>query len=387
MDEGRIKRARNRSDFRQIPFPLGHAFDGEYHVWTTDVCRTPGESGFSCTLLGGRVGGLAEPPHPFLWFDPSWTYGQPGSGMSLIHCHSPFLVDVSDEANITLRNVFVSILSRRFALSAAALSAVSVLALPAVSLAERHKDEEAVNTELFKAMDEGQIDVKIIPQDATKANVLIRNLTDKPLEIRLPEAFASVPVLGQGMGMGGMGGGGMGGMGGGGMGGGGGGQAGGGGMGGMGGGGGMGGMGGGGMGGGGGFMRVPPERMKKLSVTTVCLEHGKPDPNPKMAYKIVPLEEFTDNPNVRVLCEALGYGQVTQNTAQAAAWHMMDGLSWQELAAKNRIESKYVGNIRWFSPLELRTAMAVVRESERIAAERGSSSSESSSESLSDYEG
>ena len=289
----------------------------------------------------------------------------PGSGMSLIHCHSPFLVDLSDEANITLRNVFVSILSRRFALSAAALSAVSVLALPAVSLAERHKDEEAVNTELFKAMDEGQIDVKIIPQDATKANVLIRNLTDKPLEIRLPEAFASVPVLGQGMGMGGMGGGGMGGMGGGGM----------------------GGMGGGGMGGGGGFMRVPPERMKKLSVTTVCLEHGKPDPNPKMAYKIVPLEEFTDNPNVRVLCEALGYGQVTQNTAQAAAWHMMDGLSWQELAAKNRIESKYVGNIRWFSPLELRTAMAVVRESERIAAERGSSSSESSSESLSDYEG
>lgn len=134
-------------------------------------------------------------------------------------------------------------------------------------------------------------------------------------------------------------------------------------------------------------MRVPPERMKKLSVTTVCLEHGKQDPNPKMAYKIVPLEEFTDNPNVRVLCEALGYGQVTQNTAQAAAWHLMDGLSWQELAAKNRIESKYVGNIRWFSPLELRTAMAVVRESERIARERDSSSSESPSESLSDYEG
>ena len=98
-------------------------------------------------------------------------------------------------------------------------------------------------------MDAGQIEVKIIPQNATKANVLIRNLTDKPVELRLPKAFASVPVLAQGMmgGMGGMGGGGMGGMGGGGMGGGGG-QAGGGGMGGMGGGG-MGGMGGGGMGG------------------------------------------------------------------------------------------------------------------------------------------
>ncbi|NND95949.1 MAG: hypothetical protein HKN47_01315, partial [Pirellulaceae bacterium] len=102
-----------------------------------------------------------------------------------------------------------------------------------------------------------------------------------------------------------------------------------------------GGMGGGGMGGGGGFMRVPPERMKKVSVTTVCLEHGKPDPNPKMAYKMVPLEQFTDNPQVRVLCEALGYGQVTQNTAQAAAWHLMDDMSWQQLAKKNRVESKY----------------------------------------------
>jgi hypothetical protein len=178
---------------------------------------------------------------------------------------------------------------------------------------------------------------------------------------------------GGGMGGGGMGGGGMGG-------GGGGGQAGGGGMGG-------GGMGGGGMGGGGGggggFMRVPPERMKKVAVTTVCLEHGKPDPNPKMAYKMVPLEQFTDNPRVRVLCEALGYGQVTQNTAQAAAWHIMDNMTWQELAAKNRVESKYTGNIRWFSPIELRTAMAVVRETTRIAEQRQSTGESSSS----DYDG
>jgi hypothetical protein len=252
--------------------------------------------------------------------------------------------------------------------------------------ADGAKDDDAINAGLFEAMDAGQVDVKIIPLDATKANVLIKNMTDKPLHLRLPEAFASVPILAQGMMGGGMGGGGMGG---GGMGGGGGGggQAGGGGM----GGGGMGGggMGGGGMGGGGGgFMRVPPERMKKLSVTTVCLEHGKPDPNPKMAYKMVPLEQFTDNPRVRVLCEALGYGQVTQNTAQAAAWHMMDDMSWQELAAKNRVESKYVGNIPWFSHIELRTAMAVVTEATRIAESRVSSeSSQSRSNSQSNSEG
>ncbi|TWU20135.1 hypothetical protein Pla52o_46490 [Novipirellula galeiformis] len=234
---------------------------------------------------------------------------------------------------------------------------------------------DVANAEMFAAMEAGQIEVKFIPINATKANVLVKNLTDKPLNIQMPAAFAGVPVLAQfGGGMGGMGGGmggmggGMGGMGGG-MGGMGGGQAMGGGMGGMGGG--MGGMGGGGMGGGGmggmgGFQRIAPERVKKISVVTVCLEHGKPDPNPKMAYKIVPLEQFTTSPNVRMVCETLGNGMITQNTAQAVAWHLMDNMSWAELAQKNRVESKYTGTLRWFSPIELKTAMLVVHEIDRI---------------------
>jgi hypothetical protein len=129
---------------------------------------------------------------------------------------------------------------------------------------------------------------------------------------------------------------------------------------------------------GGGFMRVPPERMKKMAVTTVCLEHGKPDPNPKMAYKIIPLNQFTGDKRVHVVCEALGNGQITQNTAQAAAWHLTDKMSWDKLAQKNRVESKYTGNIRWFSPIELRTAAAVVAEAKRIA---GANSSDGESES------
>ncbi|MGB7343404.1 MAG: hypothetical protein WBD20_04285 [Pirellulaceae bacterium] len=271
---------------------------------------------------------------------------------------------------------------RTLSVAMAALALVAVSTTPLTVQAEgRVEAEETVNAEFFAAMEAGQIDVKFIPKDATQANVLVKNLTDKPLHIQLPAAFAGVPIQAQGM-MGGMGGGGMGGMGGGGMGGGGGGQAAGGGM----GGGGMGGggMGGGGMGGGGGFMRVPAERMKKMQVTTVCLEHGKKDPNPKMAYKIVPLDEFTKDENVRVLCEALGNGLVTQNTAQAAAWHMMDNLSWEFLAAKNRVESQYTGNVRWFSPFELRTAVAVVNESKRIATER---KTDKPSESENKYEG
>ncbi|MEO1617703.1 MAG: hypothetical protein AAFV88_17765 [Planctomycetota bacterium] len=246
--------------------------------------------------------------------------------------------------------------------------------------ADAPEAEQTVQAEMFRAMDEGDIEVKFIPLNTTKANVIIKNLTDKPMTLQLPAAFAGVPINAQ-MGMGGMGGMGGGGMGGGGMGGGGmggGGQGMGGGMGGMGG----GGMGGGGMGGGGmgGFMRIAPNKQSKLSVKTVCLEHGKPDPTPKMAYKIIPLENFTSDERVKVLCEALGYNQVAQNTAQAAAWNLTDDLSWEKLSSLNKVESKYLGNIRWFSPLELRQAMVVVSEATRIAKSR-SESSESESES------
>ena len=248
------------------------------------------------------------------------------------------------------------------------------LALPvrANETGKKDKNAEPIEAvEMFEAIKDGKIEVQLIPKDATQASVVIRNKGDKPLNIKLPSTFGAVSVLGQ-MGMGGMGGGGRGGMGGGGMGGMGGGQGMGGGMGGGGmggggmggggrGGGGMGGMGGGGMGGmGGGGMggmfRVNPDRPGKLKVPCVCLEHGKQDPNPRMKYKIVPLEEVNADPRVRDLCSVLGQGKVPQNTAQAAAWHIANRMSWDELAHKNRIESQYIGNVKFFNPIELQTA-------------------------------
>ena len=102
----------------------------------------------------------------------------------------------------------------RIFLSLAAAALLTATLSPS-ALAERRAAEDALNLEMFAAMDAGQIEVKIIPQDATKANVIIKNLTDQPVHLQLPEAFASVPVLAQGFGGGGGIGGGGGGIGGG----------------------------------------------------------------------------------------------------------------------------------------------------------------------------
>jgi len=219
--------------------------------------------------------------------------------------------------------------------------------------------------EFFTAIASGDIEVRFIPKDATKATITIKNKSDRPLAIKMPEAFAGVPVLAQfggGMGMGGMGGG-MGGMGG--MGGGmGGGQGMGMGMGGMGGGmggmgGGMGGMGGGGFGG--GFMNVAPDRIRRFKIDAVCLEHGKRDPSPNVAYALIPIDSFTKNAEVVEVCKMLGRGEIPQNTAQAAAWHIANGLTWEELAAKDRAVHLNGTVEKWFSRPELILALRAAR--------------------------
>jgi hypothetical protein len=261
-------------------------------------------------------------------------------------------------------------------------SLVLCLAMPAYAkpTAKAAKVAPAADAvDMFDAMKAGDIEVKVIPKDSTTGNVLIKNKSNKPVTIKLPEAFVGVPVQAQfggmgmgGMGMGGMGGMGMGGMGGMGMGGMGGMQGFGGGMGGMGMGGGMGGMGmGGGMGGMGmgGMFKVEPEKVGKLKMTIMCLEHGKKDPSPRVAYELRPVESFTSDPKVVELVKMLGRGEIDQRSAQAAAWHLANGMSWDELA--NKIGAKHLNGSTepYFTASQLQLGMQYAMEAERRAAE------------------
>lgn len=208
--------------------------------------------------------------------------------------------------------------------------------------------------DLFAGMEDGRLQVKMICKDSTEVSVLITNKTGKPLNVKLPYTFAGTPVppvkkgkaaaegkvgvldgsrtvpanielpeswegvagLGQqpGAGLGGGGGNQQQAVGGGG-----------------------GGFGGGGQGGGaggGGFFNVPPEKVVQLKAPLVCLEHGKKEPNSATTYILKKVEEVASKPGVRELLELLGSGRLEQAAAQAAAWHLNNGMSWDELAAK-----------------------------------------------------
>jgi hypothetical protein len=212
---------------------------------------------------------------------------------------------------------------------------------------------------LFKAMKDGQANVTFIAKNDHEARILIKNNTTKPLRLKLPEAFAGVPVAAQfaggggGRGGGGFGGGGRGGGTGGGQ------QSVGGGLGG-------GGMGGGGMGGGGMFS-VPPEQTAKLNVPVVCLDHGLRDPSSSKPYKMVPAEDHLDRPAVVELLKAFGRGELEQDAVQAAAWHLNNDMSWDQLASKLAGTRRSPRRPPYFRAEAIRAGMAYATEAVRLA--------------------
>jgi hypothetical protein len=146
-------------------------------------------------------------------------------------------------------------------------------------------------------------------------------------------------------------------------------------------GGGMGGMGMGGMGGmgmGGGMFSVEPDKVGKINVPIVCLEHGKRDPNPRIPYEMRPIDSLTKDPKVVEICKMLGNREIHRDVAQAAAWHLTDGLSWQELAAKDRVRLRNGYTEKYFSPQQITWAMRVVGEAQRRAEDVGDESEEAS---------
>jgi hypothetical protein len=80
-----------------------------------------------------------------------------------------------------------------------------------------------------------------------------------------------------------------------------------------------------------------------------------------MKYKLVPIESFTDKGDVIEVCKLLGYGKISQNVAQAATWHLANGLSWGQLADKDRVRLMNGYREKWFYPQELNLAMRVAQ--------------------------
>jgi len=189
-------------------------------------------------------------------------------------------------------------------------------------------DPTAKRVEFYAAIQDGTLEATMIPHDSLKGNLLLANKTKEPMTVKLPSSFVGVQVLKQ-FGTSSFGGGGLGG------------GLGGGGLGGFGGGGGQsvgGGSSGGGASGGseseggGGEFSIPPEKIVLKTYKSVCLEHGKKEPSSRMRYQVVPTDKYTESPELQELLKLIP--RLDPGVAQAAAWHLANKMSWQQLVAK-----------------------------------------------------
>lgn len=207
---------------------------------------------------------------------------------------------------------------------------------------------------MFEAMKAGHVEVQYIPLDESRqAKLLFKNKTKEPLSLKLPANFGAAPIAAQ---IGGLGGGGLNGNNnnnnnqnqqiGGGIGGGGG-QFGGGGQ-------------------QGGLFNIAPEKVGELVVPTVCLEHGKAEPSKYVTYEVKPLEECTTKPGVAEAIALLVEGKTNQKVAQAAVWHLANGLTWEQLAAKkvNRVGR---ADTPYYEAAELNAAVELTKHVEKLA--------------------
>ena len=120
---------------------------------------------------------------------------------------------------------------------------------------------------------------------------------------------------------------------------------------------------------------VYPGQTRRFRFATVCLEHGKPEPSPRMTYRMQALDAFSTDPRLDVVMAALGSGTVSQKVAQAAAWHIANDLSWQRLAAETIHHVGGRPDEPFFQPGELATAMRLVKYAEDHAASQAAAAS------------
>lgn len=197
--------------------------------------------------------------------------------------------------------------------------------------------------DVFAAIQAGDLEVGVVPQNERRLTIQMKNKTERPLTIMLPPAMAAGPVLAQQPG--GLFGNGLNqpggqnnqqspqqvGI----------------------------GMNGGNLGGGnilpGGVFNIPAGRAIKIKAETVCLEYGKPNPDSRMKYELKSLADVCDKPELVAVLTSLGKNEINQRAAQAAAWHVTNDLSWDELS---KLVQRKVGSTveMQFKPAELAAA-------------------------------
>ncbi len=116
-------------------------------------------------------------------------------------------------------------------------------------------------------------------------------------------------------------------------------------------------------------LELKPRGRLRFQVPTFCMEFGLPDPNPRIAYTLVPLEVVTRSPAIKHVLIEFGKGKHHQAVAQLAMWHVANGTPWERLASV-----QWPGRIGRVTLPQLRAARELAEKSRAAASSESPSS-------------
>jgi hypothetical protein len=96
-----------------------------------------------------------------------------------------------------------------------------------------------------------------------------------------------------------------------------------------------------------------------------------------MPYRLVAIETVSQDPRLAVILGGLSTGHVPQKVAQAAAWHLSSGRTWDQLAAEVIKRAGGDPDVPFFSPAELAAAQRAVAIATKIVGDQPSAAADS----------
>ena len=98
-----------------------------------------------------------------------------------------------------------------------------------------------------------------------------------------------------------------------------------------------------------------------------------------MKYEIKPAKDYITDESIIEMLKMVANDEVSQPIAQAAAWHRLDGLSWEFLVNHNRKELSNGYFERFFTPNQVGWAQELVPFADQRAAARKAGESQDDS--------
>jgi hypothetical protein len=107
------------------------------------------------------------------------------------------------------------------------------------------------------------------------------------------------------------------------------------------------------------FFSIPPQTRVRLDFHSVCLNHGLQAPSRRNRYFLVETDKYTRDEKLQELLALVGTGKIDPEVSQAVAWHLTDGMSYEQLSAKQQY---HLGGYatRYFEPEELQQAVKLL---------------------------